>query len=549
MGREVLLNKMLTVREALDMNPFHSSQVVAGREGLDHIIQWVHIVDIPDAHYEWKREGVLLLTAGFGLSDHSADQAALITTLHHKGFAGLVLSTGHYFDHAPHRMKEAADELGFPIIESPPDVLFIDITEAILEKIINQQYTLLQKSNHIHQQLTDLVLQGGDLQDAAHTLSNLLQRSVTIEDTSQRMLASSLHGPVDPARQRSIEENRTTPEVAQWVRDNVFDVLLQKMGPVHIPPKPELGMTMERFVAPIIVDRRIHAYMWIIAGDHPLTDLDELAIQHGATVAALILFKEQAVRNTEQEYRKDFLSRLLEHSAQSSAFQEQAQRLNYDPTRMHQALLIQAVPPLEDTQRHSVLDGVTDQLNQQGSPHITAWRKEGLVAILESDQHQTGVEVAQSIQQALYLPGHDLMLGVGKAGRDVKSSLLGARDALEIARSQEHKQGIFPFHKLGILHWLHQLPQDVQEENPYLEHIQHLAAYDKERNADLVLTLETYLNHGSSLVDAAEALHIHRNTLMHRLERIEELLSVDLHQPDHRLNLHVAIMSYRLHSR
>ncbi len=539
---------MLTVRQALDMKPFHSSQVVAGREGLDHTIQWVHIVDIPDAHYEWEREGVLLLTAGFGLSDRSTNQAALITTLHQKGFAGLVLSTGHYFDHAPHRMKEVADELGFPIIESPPDVLFIDITEAILEEIINQQYTLLQKSNQIHQQLTDLVLQGGDLQDAAHTLSNLLQRSVTIENTSQRMLASSLHGPVDPARQRSIEEGRTTPEVAQWVRDNLYHVLLQEMGPIHIPSKPELGMTMERFVAPIIVDRRIHAYIWIIAGDHPLTDLDELAIQHGATVAALILFKDQAVKNTEQEYRKDFLSKLLENSAHSNAFQEQAQRLNYDPDRKHQALLIQAVPPLEDNQRHNTLDAVNNHLNQQGAPHITAWRKEGLVIILESDQHATGVEVAQSIHKTLALPGYDLILGVGKAGTDVKSSLLGAQEALEIARSQGHKQGIYPFHDLGLLHWLHQLPQDVQEENPYLESIYRLAAYDKERNADLVLTLETYLNHGSSLVDAADALHIHRNTLAHRLERIEELLSVDLHQTDHRLNLHVAIKSYRLHS-
>ena len=540
---------MLTVREALDMKPFHSSQVVAGREGLDHTIQWVHIVDIPDAHYEWKREGVLLLTAGFGLSDRSSEQADLITTLHHKGFAGLVLSTGHYFDHAPPRMKEVADELGFPIIESPPDVLFIDITEAILEEIVNQQYTLLQKSNRIHQQLTEIVLQGGDLQDAAHTLSNLLQRSVTIEDTSQRMLASSLHGPVDPARQRSIEEGRTTPEVAQWVRDNVYDVLLQEMSPVHIPPKPELQMTMERFVAPIIVDRRIHAYIWIIAGDHPLTDLDELAIQHGATVAALILFKEQAVRNKEQEYRKDFLSKLLENDAGSSAFQEQAQRLNYDPDRLHQALLIQIYPPPEENQRNTVFDAVNNRLNQLGTPHITAWRKEGLVVILESDQHHTGVEAAQAIQHTLVLPEHNLMLGVGKAGTDVRSSLLGAREALDIARSQGGKQGIFPFHDLGILYWLHQLPPDVQEENPYLEYIHRLAAYDRERKADLVLTLETYLDHGSSLVDAAAALHIHRNTLMHRLERIEELLSVDLHQPDHRLNLHVALKSYRLNSR
>jgi DNA-binding PucR family transcriptional regulator len=80
-----------------------------------------------------------------------------------------------------------------------------------------------------------------------------------------------------------------------------------------------------------------------------------------------------------------------------------------------------------------------------------------------------------------------------------------------------------------------------------LKYIHDLAAYDEKRATELVKTLESYLDHGSSLVDTAQALYIHRNTLLHRLERIEQLCPVDLHDPLQRLNLHVAVKGYRLH--
>jgi len=63
---------------------------------------------------------------------------------------------------------------------------------------------------------------------------------------------------------------------------------------------------------------------------------------------------------------------------------------------------------------------------------------------------------------------------------------------------------------------------------------------------ELLKTLETYLDHGCSLVEAADALYIHRNTLLHRLKRIEELCDVDLRDPMQRLNLHAVVKDYHL---
>jgi purine catabolism regulator len=60
----------------------------------------------------------------------------------------------------------------------------------------------------------------------------------------------------------------------------------------------------------------VYGYIWIVAGDHPLTELDELAIDHAATVAALALLKDQAVRESQQAMRGDLLTQLLRDEAE-----------------------------------------------------------------------------------------------------------------------------------------------------------------------------------------------------------------------------------------
>jgi PucR family transcriptional regulator, purine catabolism regulatory protein len=543
----------LTVRKALQIPVLASARVVAGEAGLDNEITWVHIVDIPDARFEWARRGVLLLTAGYGLRDSAERQASLIPTLVEQGFAGMVLSTGYYFDEAPAAMRQAADAAGFPLIEAPRDLLFINVTEALLEQIVNHQYSLLQQAGHIHEQLTQLVLQGGNLDQLAETLAGLLARSITIEDTAFRVLAAAQHGRVDEARRRSISHSRTTPEVARrLLGKGIYDRLLQEMGPLRVTPMADLGMEMERFVAPIIVNREIHGYIWIIAGESPLTDLDELAIGHAATVAALIFFHEQLRREAGESLRGDFLTQLLRYGVTDTAvFSEQARRLQYRPQQPHQVLLVKVFP---QTGGSGQLLGheIEDWLRRHEEFALLVRRDNMLVLIVESDSNERGQQLAQALVEALNHPALPLFIAVGNVhgegnGRNgVRQSYEEAQEVMAIAHKLNRQEGVMTFTGLGLLHWLHQLPPDVRAGNAYLDFIRILVAYDAQRSIDLVNTLEAYLDHGGSLVDTAESLYIHRNTLLHRLERIEQLTQLDLRDPWQRLNLHAAVKSYRL---
>lgn len=68
-----------------------------------------------------------------------------------------------------------------------------------------------------------------------------------------------------------------------------------------------------------------------------------------------------------------------------------------------------------------------------------------------------------------------------------------------------------------------------------------LVAYDRAHNADLLNTLRTYFRCNGNAVEAAERLFLHRNSLLYRLQRIEDLTGIDLKDPHDRLAANLAV--------
>jgi purine catabolism regulator len=62
-----------------------------------------------------------------------------------------------------------------------------------------------------------------------------------------------------------------------------------------------------------------------------------------------------------------------------------------------------------------------------------------------------------------------------------------------------------------------------------------------DRTGVLMATLRAYLAVNGSPTDAADRLHLHRNTVLYRLQRIEQILQRDLRNADVRLTLHLAL--------
>lgn len=541
---------MLTLRQALQLPLFEKAKVIAGERGLDRPIRRVHVAETPGADYRDYGEGLLLCTTGYGLKGNPAEQAAFIPRLVQHGLIGLVFSLGWYFDDVPKAMRAEAEKRGFPILTVPYETNFIALVERLYGELISEQFAVKERADDIHRRLTHLVLEGGGLSALATTLADILQRSVLFESLTFEVLAFAQHGPVDENRQRAVDAGRTPPElVARMTERGIYTELQRTMRPVRLGVMPDLGMTMERVVAPIIVGREPYGYIWIVAGDHPLTELDELAIDHAATVAALVILKEQAVRETQHTLRGDFFAQLLRFDGErDSLLLERAHSVGYQFDEPHQVLFI-----LCKTATSGVMTQLMARLERwlraQGGWSLVVARERGLAVVVEAKAEAAGQVLAEKLAVEISNPAQKLTVGVGRvytSEGQARRSYAEAREAAEIGEKLGRPPRAVCFWELGLLDWLHHLPSEVLESNAYLAVVRALAEHDRKTNGDLVRTLDAYLEHNGALAEAAAALNVHRNTLLYRVGRIEEITGLDLKDTHQRLNLHVALKAHLL---
>ncbi len=541
---------MLTVRQALAMEVFAGSCVVAGKDGLDREIRWAHPVDIPHAS-EWVRGGELLLTTFYGLRDDPEAQIHLCAELAEKGLAGMVVAIGGYLDAVPDAIRSAADAVNFPIIEMPWDVPFEDVVRAISEQIINEQYQLYKQSLSIHGSLTRLVLDGGSLQDVAQELCKLLQRPVEIDDLSFSVLAAAgSETEIDDSRRTALREGRSAPMLLEHLRrSGVLSRIRASFEPERIDPDESTsayGMTMARILAPIVVARKIYGYVWIIAGRRELEPLDFHAIEHAATVAALILFRDQTGRQAEERAESRILSRLLAEDARlDNTLREEAARFRLRLEAPHAILVIDAgrneVRAVELAARNAV--------RRAGLAAAMGERAGRVVVLVEGSRAEAIIELSQRIITEAQPLEDTIRVGASPLHEDaatLQRAYEHALEALALLPALGDDRKVAQFDVLGILHWLHAVPQDLLAENAFARSIQRLAEHDRARGAELLHTLEVFLECDGNSVRAAEKLIVHRHTLKYRLQRIEELCEVDLSDPLCKLNLRAALLSRRM---
>jgi len=537
----------LTLASALkELDILSQSRVIAGRGGLDSVIQWTHIVDFPDVA-PWVRKGDLLITTGFVFKDNPDAYLELIPVLAEKGLAGMIVAE---IVHIPRSVIRLADELDFPIITVPWKVRFVELTQAIHERILSGQYALIDHSFHIHKVLTDLVLAGKGLDDLAGTLANLLERSVTIEDKSLLLLAHTSVGPIDEMRKKSIAQGRTPEEMVAYLHsEGIFENLRRDPRPQRVPSVPEMGMTLERIIAPILVGAELYGYVWIIAGESPLQELDFLAIERAATVAALILSREEAIYEAEQRVKHTLLDDLLELDPYHDLgdLQRTLARMGFRGEYQVMSLREISAKPPRPTRLATFLDR---ELQVKRIRSVVVQRGQRFIILHGTRGSRSGSELAHAIMDAASRNGLSLLIGLGSPSRDaarVRRCYQEAVEALQLgAKLSDGKPGVWPFQDLGVLHWMGALPPEILSASRFHRVVREMIDQDREKGTDCFRTLEVFLDCHGNQRQAAQKLYIHRNTLRQRLASLQETWSLDLKDPLTLLNLHLVIKDWRL---
>lgn len=535
---------MLCVADVLKMDLFADAHVVAGHRGLHNAVLWAHNAGVPDAPV-WLNGGELVMTTMLNLPQDEAQQVDYMRQMDARGVAGLCITVGKYIDAIPPHLRAIADVLGFPLIEIPYTARFVDIAKAINGRISQESLDMVQRALTINQELTQIVLEGGGLQELAQSLARLVRHSISIESATFDAIATVNIASVDEARRYTQIHGRTDARLVEALEHGGYlPRIRDTLRPAHLPVMADVGLEMERLLAPVVVHGMVYGFMWIIADDHALSEIDLMAIESGATIAALMLLYQESAQTAEASLKGSLLTQLIQGEGnRETIVVDQSLRYGVDVRLPYVIMVVDA--------DSAALMPLYRQLNQLASTkgwNVVVGQFAGqIVVLIQADSQLETVVVGitdrlSSTRTRSTNPVRCALSGVQQGAHAARRAHQHALAALTICHRLTPELLLARFDALGYLYTLYQAGSDALRDNPYVPVMQQLYA----QSAELFQTLEVYCDAGGNGVVTADTLHIHRSTLNYRLTRIQQVCHVDLQDAPLRLNLHLAIKLIRL---
>lgn len=541
----------LKVREAISLLP--GAELLAGAAGLNRVIQSVGLLEAPEG-LQFMKEGDLVLTTLWAIRHDREAQIRLVPELVHRGIAALAIKQT-FIGELPYEVLAQADAHGFPVLQLDPGMPFSEATLPLIGQIVNRQALALIRQQKAHKAVMQAMLEAKGLQRLADTLVKLVENPVVIQDQAGVVLAVGSLG--EATQELDLES------LAQ-LDPSSTDYMLSASDTLHnVEVVAVAGRRFTRIVTPIRTGNLTYGQVQAWEIGRPLGELDLSIIDSVTTVIALEMSNRRALAEVERRYHNEFLVTLFSRSVESESegeLQLRARRFGWDLTRPYFALALKATPtgvgvfPNEATDLQ-VMDQLYDAVNRTVGAGVIMGQAEQHMVILvptkdSSDSRQESQAVANQLKaQVDRIRGSlEITLGVGTVQNGLhglRRSFHEARQAISVGERVGGPGGVVHYSDLGFFQILGML-QPTPELHQFLAGMRRLIHYDAEHHTELVKTLEAYFDCKGNVRRVAADLYTHYNTILYRLQRIEEIAGSSLEDASDRLHLQVALHAVKL---
>ncbi|MFI1147782.1 helix-turn-helix domain-containing protein [Streptomyces sp. NPDC020817] len=371
-----------------------------------------------------------------------------------------------------------------------------------------------------HDRLTRLVLRGGDVADVAREVAVLLGGGLVVRDADGAELArvgtdpaGMSAGPPAHALAASRSGGRAVAVDGVWV--------------CAVLAGPEL-------LGSITLGGR---------GDD-LPDTERRLFERAGLVTALLLLLRRSIAHAEDRVRGELLGDLLAPAApgrvrDTGSRTIRARKLGVDLARPHALVVLHCDAALRS------------RLAAEAGRHARARSglaglHEGRVVLLAPTDSPGPLarSLAAELGQALGTPVTAGSAGPAAGPEGLPGVYAEALRCLEALHALGHTgdgAGLADLGFLGVL------LGDGADVGAYVDRVLGpVIAYDTQRGTELVRTLEAYFAHGSSLARTKDALHVHVNTVVQRLDRVRQVLGEEWNTPAGALEVQLALRILRV---
>jgi PucR family transcriptional regulator, purine catabolism regulatory protein len=471
----------LTVRGLTEI-PYLETRLHAGAGGAERVITWAHAIEVPHP-WEWLEAGDLLMTVGLGLPSDPAEQTAYVENLSDVGVCGIALGDGFPLPPLAPAMIDAAERRAMPILYIGWDTPFAQISRAVAAANYGPQLGRLVKAIRVY----DLVRASV----AARSRPLELLRAVEKEIDCRVFVFVSAS---DSGRAAFGEENEPPTEV----RDVFLDALDEHEG--KLPSFLRLAAGGETLlVVPIPTQRTAHLLVLPGAEVPPFA-----LLQHVATVAALELERMWSAREERRRLGSETLAQLMEgRLIQGTA--GALKRLGFEEGGPLVMLAMAEGDGQSIGDLHNLLAdaGIPNQL----------LRRDGVLYALLVDEEDATSRIAE-----LLPPG--TRAGASEAFDDPTNAPTASQQAKWALGAATAERPIAHHGKVSSLFG----PRSPAEAQMTVAQVLGpIVEYDAEHGTELLHSLRVFLQNNRSWKRSTDELFVHKQTLVYRMRRIEEL--------------------------
>lgn len=534
------------VRQALP----EGTSIVAGEEGLGREVTWATRVRPTPPAFGHLNGGELVLVAAdvLELLDERLTLAEAVRQL-----AGFGISAVAFAGRSTAAARQVAGDLGVPLLRLPGGVDFGALERETSRYISERRRELQRRGQEVGRQLMELAIGGESLAALAHELADLSGRAVAIESRDHRLLAF----------QTPAVDGLSATQVGRLISINQGQISgwLRSVAATNLAEPPTAGYPLDdgwlRVLAPISGRDGLLGSLSLFVPRGAETVEDGLIASRGAAACAVTLAREQAAASARREIELNVLDEILDGALRSEvSLLQQTKRLGHDLTQPHFALVARLDPapgtPVRTREgRWELLEEALSQAALKQAAHIL-WRvrNNSAEAVWPAPDGTSlgalGADVRADLTAGVAASApHELVsVGVGRARAGltgIRQSHQEARQALTLGRRLRGPGHVTTFDELGVYRLIFAAEGLPELRTFHDEALSALIAYDEDHGAELIRTLDAYFAANGSPKEAASLLHVHRNTVLYRLDRIAAITGLDLAAADVRLRLHLAL--------
>lgn len=539
-------SNVITIEDVRKLALPLGTRVVAGDGLLNRPVTWTTVIYPEDSLVNKAvQQGEMVLVAAPQSQSATNSDVDMVRWAYDLGASSVVLSVMA----TPAAIAEAK-AYGIPVLVLPSGVRIRNIERTIVSLLVDRKGQLEQRGTQIYRQLTQISSRNEGMAELINAMARLTNKAIVVQDKRLRAIDSALQPELvsywDEIEQFLRKQDNLPVELQD--RHRVIDI----NTPVLLQSLPTPGLA--RLIAPIVTKDVGRGYLSIIGHDTDLDDIDMLVCEHGAAACALEMAKQKAVSETEKRLRGTFLDRLLIGDVSQQEAVRQGERFEHDMTRIHLAIVLAWQGDNPPSMRR--LETTINSIVGSHSASALVWQREREREVVvfhatdPKDPIDNSLKLARLFSREIgrQYPGNHAAIGLGQAARDISAWRTSYRDAVQAKDLAIRLQTDTPLYigDLGVYQLILSL-SDREKLSEFCERtLGPLVEYDMRQNADLIKTLEAFFNCHGNLSQTAEMLIVHRNTLLYRMNRINEIAQIDLNRPETRLALHLALTIRRL---